>query len=505
MLVSPRIGWDQPPTGWAQPHLPGWAPLVDHGPRPIHAARSLRRWWWPTVTVAGFLAVVVQILDHDDPAPGLSGPGLVTIALAAAVVALLTIHRRYGPRWLARALAEYTVVALLATLLAAPGAGLDQQPPDPTQPTKAGQTKPRAEAAAGDDQPAVIRAGAKVVRAGAKVVRGVIGAVRWVVDLWRQASQKAAPAKGAAMAAPLPSPVPVCPLDLEVRFLMWSSLPSNLRTVLGTALLLGLGVAAAAFTLSFFALRDAAADPALAWGQGHAWLFPIGVDMALVFFEVLLLGASMVRIHDHDRVIQYPRAIPFLLMLVAAAGTLYFNATHVPTPVRPLALAVPVASILVTLGLAYLLKMLAAASGAAAIHLAPPATEPNRIVRHSDVLHGELVRDPQVPDGAPTPYGQMPTWAPSQLDQNGQPAVAGDGSGDLSELTKRHQVEAYLAALDPGQLGRLTTLGPRAAARELTSTLTSQGLQVSERYVQQILDDWTATTRPQANGRRRTR
>jgi len=281
---------------------------------------------------------------------------------------------------------------------------------------------------------------------------------------------------------------------------MWSSLPSNLRTVLGTALLLGLGVAAAAFTLSFFALRDAAADPALAWGSGHAWLFPIGVDMALIFFEVLLLGASMVRVTEQDRVVQYPRAIPFLLMLVAAAGTLYFNATHVPTPVRPLALAVPVASILVTLGLAYLLKMLAAASGAAAIHLAPPPLEPNRIVRHSDVLHGELVRDPQLPGGAPAPYGQVSSWAPSQLDQNGQPAVGGDG-----EATKRHQVEAYLAALDPGQLQRLTTLGPRAAARELTGTLNGQRLQVSERYVQQIFDDWTATTRQQANRRRRTR
>jgi peptidoglycan/LPS O-acetylase OafA/YrhL len=132
---------------------------------------------------------------------------------------------------------------------------------------------------------------------------------------------------------------------------MWSSLPSNLRTVLGTALLLGVGVAVAAFTLSFFALREAAADPALKWGQGHAWLFPIGVDMALVFFEVLLLGASMVRVQDHGRVVQYPRAIPFLLVLVAAAGTLYFNATRVPTQVRPIALAVPVASILVTLGL----------------------------------------------------------------------------------------------------------------------------------------------------------
>jgi len=289
---------------------------------------------------------------------------------------------------------------------------------------------------------------------------------------------------------------------------MWSSLPSNLRTVLGTALLLGLGVAAAAFTLSFFALRDAAQDPALAWGQGHAWLFPIGVDMALVFFEVLLLGASMVRVHDHGRVVQYPRAVPFLLVLVAAAGTLYFNATHVPEQVRPIALAVPVASILVTLGLAYLLKMLAAASGAAAIHLAPPDQGPNRIVRTSDVLHGELVRDPQAP-GAPElfpphpVYGQVPSWAPSQLDQNGQPAVAGDG--EPPEATKRHQVESYLAALDPGQLAHLTALGPRAAARQLTGTLNGQGMQVSERYVQQILDDWTAATRPRTNGRRRTR
>jgi hypothetical protein len=189
--------------------------LVDHGPRPRQAARSLRRWWWPILTVAGFLAVVVQVLDHDDPAPGLSGPSLVTIALAATVVMLLTVHRRYGPGPLARAVAEYTVVALLATLFAAPGVGLDQQPADPAQPTKAGQAKakpkPQAQVTAGDDQPAVIRAGAKLVRAGAKVVRGVTGAVRWLLDLWRQASQKAAPATGEAIADPLPSLSPSAP------------------------------------------------------------------------------------------------------------------------------------------------------------------------------------------------------------------------------------------------------------------------------------------------------
>jgi Protein of unknown function (DUF2637) len=277
---------------------------------------------------------------------------------------------------------------------------------------------------------------------------------------------------------------------------MWSSLPSNLRTVLGTALILGIGVAAAAFTLSFFALRDAATDPALAWGQGHAWLFPIGVDMALIFFEVLLLWASMVRIHDHGRVVQYPRAIPFLLMLVAAAGTLYFNATHVPTPVRPLALAVPAASILVTLGLAYLLKMLAAASGAAAIHLAPPATEPNRIVRASDVLHGELVRDPEVPGlyGPAGAAGHLP-WQHQQQ----APQIPQNRHGELGEATKRQQIEAYLAGLDAAQLATTTTTTRSQVAAELTT----RGMPVDETYAGRILGEWRVRHPAPAASRKR--
>jgi hypothetical protein len=271
---------------------------------------------------------------------------------------------------------------------------------------------------------------------------------------------------------------------------MWSSLPSNLRTVLGTALLLGLGVAGAAFTLSFFALRDAAQDPALAWGAGHAWLFPIGVDMALVFFEVLLLGASMVRIHEQGRVVQYPRAIPFLLMLVAAAGTLYFNATHVPTPVRPIALAVPVASILVTLGLAYLLKMLAAASGVEAIHLAPPAPEPNPIVRAGDVLHGELVRDPQVPGlyGPAAAYGQVPSPAQQGAGQNGH--------GELAEPTKRAAVEMYLSRLSPQELGVAT-------GSSVVAALAGQGIAVEETYAGRILGEWRVARPTPTSSRRK--
>jgi hypothetical protein len=195
--VRARLGWGQSPTGWPQPTLPGWAPLLDPGPFPLQAARSLGRWLWPTLAVSGFLAVVVQVLDHDPSVPGLSYRGLLTVALAAVVVVLLTLHRRNGPGPLARAMAEYTVVAVLAGLLAAAGTGVDQQPADHPA---SGQARAQA-AAADDDQPTVIRAVTKVLRAGAALIRGVTGAARWLVNLWHKADQQAT-AKGEAMAAP---------------------------------------------------------------------------------------------------------------------------------------------------------------------------------------------------------------------------------------------------------------------------------------------------------------
>jgi hypothetical protein len=128
--VNPRIGWSQPPPSW---DAPGWAPLVDPGPRYLHSARSVGRWLWPILAVSGFLAVTGFVLGHDDPTPGLSGRGLLTVALAAAVVALLTLRRRYGPRPLARALAEYAVVFVLAVLVATTGVPLNQPAAPTTQ------------------------------------------------------------------------------------------------------------------------------------------------------------------------------------------------------------------------------------------------------------------------------------------------------------------------------------------------------------------------------------
>jgi hypothetical protein len=176
-------GWG-PAPGWDQP-LPGWTPLLDHRPLPLRAAGSVARWWWPTLAVASFLVVAVYVTGHD---PGLSRRGLLTIALAALVVALLTIHRSAGPSRLARAAAEYTAVALLAALLTLTAAG--NQPP--VTPAAKGEAKhpATARAEASQDRPRVLRVVAGAIRAVTRAIRAVTGAVGWLVDLWRQADAK---------------------------------------------------------------------------------------------------------------------------------------------------------------------------------------------------------------------------------------------------------------------------------------------------------------------------
>src|SRR5215213_1250530 len=125
-------GWG-PSPGWGQ-SFPGWSPLVDDGPLPLRVASSIARWWWPILALAAFGAVAGLVLGHDHPAPGLSTRGLVTLALAALVVVLLTLHRAAGPGPLTRAVAEYAVVAVLAGLLVADVGGVDQPPANPSTP-----------------------------------------------------------------------------------------------------------------------------------------------------------------------------------------------------------------------------------------------------------------------------------------------------------------------------------------------------------------------------------
>jgi len=198
-------GWG-PAPGWDQP-LPGWTPLLDHGPLSARMAGSVARWWWPTLAVASFLAVAVYVTGHD---PSLSPRGLLTIALAALVVVLLTLHRTAGPRRLARAAAEYTIVALLAALLALTAAGNQQ----PVTPAAKGEAKhpATARAEASQERPRVLRVVAGAIGAVTRGVRAAIGVVGWLVDLWRQADTKTdRPSQSPSSTAPNAEAVPPSP------------------------------------------------------------------------------------------------------------------------------------------------------------------------------------------------------------------------------------------------------------------------------------------------------
>jgi hypothetical protein len=203
MARRPATGWGHLAPRWGQT-FPGWDPLPDAGSLPFRAARSLGRWWWPISAIVGFLVVVGYVLGHDGPGPGLSNRGWLTVVLAAVVVATLSVRRTrgIGRAPLARAVAEYAVVALLAALLVTAGAGpraaqapeaaagarpsteqpaQRRQPAGPDRRQPADRNRDQAERAdagtAADRRPGIVR-----------VVSGVWG---WLAELWHTAGELA--------------------------------------------------------------------------------------------------------------------------------------------------------------------------------------------------------------------------------------------------------------------------------------------------------------------------
>ena len=165
--------------------LPGWGPLVEPPRHRLQTAAAVLRWWWPTAVVAGFMVA------HDDATPGLSARGLLTIALAAAVVVLLTLRRTAGPGPLVRTLGEYTVVFVLAVLLATTGINPATQPPASGKQARA----------AVDQRPALV-----------KTIDGtwdrLTGAWDWLAELWRRADTQTTRDPKGAVSAPAPAPQP---------------------------------------------------------------------------------------------------------------------------------------------------------------------------------------------------------------------------------------------------------------------------------------------------------
>ena len=86
--------------------------------------------------------------------------------------------------------------------------------------------------------------------------------------------------------------------------------------------------------------------------------------------------------------------------------------------------------------------------------------------------------------------------------QNGQTRLPAGMVSDGAGMTKRQRIEEYLDWLGPEELQNLTV-------RELTTELAGQGLEVTERYVKQILDQHRPPPQPQrrrrGSGNRRPR
>jgi hypothetical protein len=78
---------------------------------------------------------------------------------------------------------------------------------------------------------------------------------------------------------------------------------------------------------------------------------------------------------------------------------------------------------------------------------------------------------------------------------NGQAGLTAGAGPDAAGVTKRQRIEEYLDWLGPEELQNVTV-------RELTAELAGQGLEVTERYVKQILDAQRPTPARQPHRRR---
>jgi hypothetical protein len=265
---------------------------------------------------------------------------------------------------------------------------------------------------------------------------------------------------------------------------MWSALPTQLRTVLGAALLLVIGVAIASFTLSFIALREVASNPAFGWGK-QAWIFPACVDMALVASEVVLIGASMVR--------GVNRAVPFVLMVLFGALTVWFNVERVPSEWRIITATPPLAGIFMTLLIAYLVKILARVTGTAWEHDAPPPAY-GLIGGYGSPIQGAVWRQDGYPQQVPPPWAPYGHLGSPTTSTNGHNGHALEG-GEASDATKRALVDLYLSRRTPEQLQVET------GSSIVDGVAREHGVTVSNREALRQLDSFRST-QPAAKRRR---
>jgi hypothetical protein len=265
------------------------------------------------------------------------------------------------------------------------------------------------------------------------------------------------------------------------------------RAIIIAVAVLTFAVAAVSFATSYGALYAYARDTGL-YSERLTRLWPLLLDGAFVVAQLAAILAGILR---------GSRGWPILTMLLTGALTVWFNLQHAGgDPGRRLAAALPPVLMMLAFEIdVQIVRWVMAALGRPLGPVAPPPSPgtlagpaPGPIWR-SDGMGWNLpaAGSPngwrQGLDGAIPAGHHLP-----ENSHNGPTGLASGAGRDPAGITKRQRIEEYLDWLGPDELQHLTV-------RELTSDLASQGLEVTERYVKQILDQHRTPAQPQRRRR----
>jgi hypothetical protein len=264
------------------------------------------------------------------------------------------------------------------------------------------------------------------------------------------------------------------------------------RAIIIAVAALTFGVAAVSFATSYGALYAYVRDTGL-YSDRLTRLWPLLLDGAFIVAQLAAILAGILR---------GSRGWPILTMLITGALTVWFNLQHAGAdPGRRLAAALPPVLMMLAFEIdVQIVKWVMRALGRPMGPINPPPPEgmlpgpiPGAIYRPE----GTGWNVPQAGPAAGWPaglYRQVPAGhhLPENR-QNGQTGLPLGEGGDAAGVTKRQRIEAYLDRLGSEQASRLTV-------REITSDLNREGLDVTERYVKQVLDQQQPTPQPRRRG-----
>ena len=264
------------------------------------------------------------------------------------------------------------------------------------------------------------------------------------------------------------------------------------RAIILVVAVLTFGVAAVSFATSYGALYAYARDTGL-YSERLTRLWPLLLDGAFIVAQLAAILAGILR---------GSRGWPILTMLLTGALTVWFNLQHAGSdPGRRLAAALPPVLMMLAFEIdVQIVKWVMQALGKPLGPIAPPPAEgmlagpvPGAVWRSDGT--GWNLPPTGSPNGWPASgYGSIPAGHHlPENSQNGQAGLAPGAGRDPAGVTKRQRIEEYLDWLGPQELQHLTV-------RELTAEMAGQGLEVTERYVKQILDQQRPPPQPRRRG-----